>query len=108
MVHDQLAAAGFRTTLDTDLAPEDLLEAVTRRDPDVVVVGDTVHEIEDSVEIAIRDLRSQHPEIQVVLGGPAVGGSLPADELTGVSVLERIDESVHAVEDLLAAPVSTV
>ena len=67
-----------------------------------------VHEIEDSVEIAIRDLRSQHPEIPVVLGGPAVGGSLPADELNGVAVLERIDESVHAVEDLLAAPVSTV
>ncbi len=108
MVHDQLAAAGFRTTLDTDLAPEDLLEAVTRRHPDLVVVGDTVHEIEDSVEIAIRDLRSQHPEIPVVLGGPAVGGSLPADDLAGVAVLERIDESVHAVEDLLAAPLSTV
>ncbi len=108
MVHDQLAAAGFRTTLDTDLAPEDLLEAVTRRHPDLVVVGDTVHEIEDSVEIAIRDLRSQHPEIPVVLGGPAVGGSLPAEDLAGVAVLERIDESVHAVEDLLAAPVSTV
>ena len=108
MVHDQLAAAGYRTTLDTDLAPEDLIEAVNTRHPDLVVVGDTVHEIEDSVEIAIRDLRSQHPEIPVVLGGPAVGGSLPADELDGVAVLERIDESVHAVEDLLAAPVSTV
>jgi len=106
MVHDQLKAAGFRTTLDTDLAPEDLLQAVTSRHPDLVVVGDTVHEIEDSVEIAIRDLRTRHPEIPVVLGGPAVGGSLPADELDGVSVLERIDESVHAVEDLLAAPVS--
>ncbi len=107
MVHDQLAAAGFRTTLDTGLAPEDLVEAVTTRHPDLVVVGDMVHDTEDSFEIAIRDLRSRHPEIPVVLGGPAVGGSLPADELDGVAVLERIDESVHAVEDLLAAPVST-
>ena len=106
MVHDQLAAAGFRTMLDTDLAPEDLIETVTRRHPDVVVVGDPVHELEDSVEIAIRDLRSQHPELPIVLGGPAVGGSIPADELDGVSVLERIDESVPVVEDLLAAPVS--
>ncbi|HTQ69638.1 MAG TPA: HD domain-containing phosphohydrolase [Solirubrobacteraceae bacterium] len=104
MVHDQLAAAGFRTMLDTDLAPEDLMETVTLRHPDVVVVGDPVHEIEDSVEIAIRDLRSQHPEIPIVLGGPAVGGSIPADELAGVSVLERIDESVPVVEHLLAAP----
>ena len=39
----------------------------------------------------------------MVLGGPAVGGSLPAPD---VAVLERIDESVHAVEELLAAPVS--
>jgi methanogenic corrinoid protein MtbC1 len=108
MVHDQLAAAGFRTMIDTDLAPEDLVEAVTRRHPDVVVVGDPVHELEGSVEIAIRDLRTRHPEIPVVLGGPAVGGSLPAEDLDGVSVLERIDESVHVVEDLLASPVSRV
>ena len=108
MVHDQLAAAGFRTMLDTDLAPEDLVATVDTRHPDVVVVGDPVHEIEDSVEIAIRDLRTRHPEIPIVLGGPAVGGSHPVDELEGVSVLERIDESVHVVEDLLAEPVTRV
>ncbi len=108
MVHDQLAAAGFRTMLDTDLAPEDLVETVATRHPDVVVVGDPVHEIEDSVEIAIRDLRTRHPEIPIVLGGPAVGGSHTVDALEGVSVLERIDESVHVVEDLLAEPVTRV
>jgi methanogenic corrinoid protein MtbC1 len=108
MVHDQLAAAGFRTMLDTDLAPEDLVDTVATRHPDVVVVGDPVHEIEDSVEIAIRDLRTRHPEIPIVLGGPAVGGSHTVDAPDGVSVLERIDESVHVVEDLLAAPVTRV
>jgi hypothetical protein len=36
-----------------------------------------------------------------VLGGPAVGGSLPR-ERGGMRVLERIDESVEAVEGLLA------
>ena len=43
-----------------------------------------------------------------MLGGPAVGGSHTVDELEGVSVLERIDESVHVVEDLLAEPVTRV
>jgi hypothetical protein len=37
-----------------------------------------------------------------VLGGPAVGGSLPR-EREGMKVLERIDESVEAVEDLLGS-----
>jgi hypothetical protein len=41
-----------------------------------------------------------------VLGGPAVGGSLPR-ERRGMRVLERIDESVEAVEDMLATAAST-
>ena len=83
MVHDQLAAAGFRTMLDTDLAPEDLVETVATRHPDVVVVGDPVHEIEDSVEIAIRDLRTRHPEIPIVLGGPPSAAATRSTRPTG-------------------------
>jgi hypothetical protein len=37
-----------------------------------------------------------------VLGGAAVGGDLPRDH-SGMKVLERIDESVEAVEALLAS-----
>jgi hypothetical protein len=57
------------------------------------------------MEIALRDLRSNHPDIPIVLGGPAVGGSLPR-ERGGMRVLERIDESVEAVEDLLTGTAS--
>ena len=54
-----------------------------------------------SVEIALRELRSSHPTSRSCSAAPAVGGSLPR-ERGGMRVLERIDESVEAVEDLLA------
>jgi cobalamin-dependent methionine synthase I len=106
MVHDQLAAAGFQTIFETDLSAERLLAMVESQSPDVVVVGATGPAAEESVEVALRDLRSNHPDIPIVLGGPAVGGSLPR-EWEGMRVLERIDESVQAVEDLLAPAAST-
>ena len=105
MVHDQLAAAGFQTIFDTDLSAERLLAMVESRSPDLVVLGATVAGDADSVEIALRELRCNHPDIPIVLGGPAVGGSLPR-ERGGMLVLERIDESVEAVEDLLASTAS--
>ena len=108
MVHDQLAAAGFHTIFDTDLSPQRLLEMVDSQAPDLVVIGATVPtETESSaVELVLRDLRSNRPDLPIVLGGPAVGGSLPR-ERRGMRVLERIDESVEAVEDLLATSAST-
>ncbi len=106
MVHDQLAAAGFHTIFDTDLSAGRLLEMVASQSPDLVVVGATEPTAEESVEIALRDLRSNRPDLPIVLGGPAVGGSLPR-ERGGMRVLERIDESVEAVEDLLASTAST-
>jgi methanogenic corrinoid protein MtbC1 len=105
MVHDQLAAAGYQTIFDTDLSGERLLAMVESQAPDLVVVGATAPTHAESVETALRDLRSNHPDIPIVLGGPAVGGSLPR-ERGGMRVLERIDESVEAVEDLLAGSAS--
>jgi methanogenic corrinoid protein MtbC1 len=104
MVHDQLAAAGFHTIFDTDLSAQRLLEMVVSQSPDLVVVGATMPDAE-SVELALRDLRASRPDLPIVLGGPAVGGSLPR-ERGGMRVLERIDESVEAVEDLLATSAS--
>jgi methanogenic corrinoid protein MtbC1 len=106
MVHDQLAAAGFHTIFDTDLSAERLLAMVESQSPDLVVLGATVAGADESVETALREMRCNHPDIPVVLGGPAVGGSLPR-ERGGMRVLERIDESVEAVEDLLATAAST-
>lgn len=106
MVHDQLAAAGFHTIFDTDLSAGRLLEMVDSQSPDLIVVGATVPTAAESFEVALRDLHSQRPDLPIVLGGPAVGGSLPR-ERGGMRVLERIDESVEAVEDLLATASST-
>ena len=108
MVHDQLAAAGFQTIFDTDVSAERLLSMVQSQSPDLVVVGATEPGTGESVEVALRDLRTQHPKIPIVLGGPAVGGSLPRQR-AGMKVLERIDETVQAVEELLAssAPATT-
>ena len=106
MVHDQLAAAGFQTIFDTDLSAERLLAMVESQSPDLVVVGATVPSDPDSVGVALRQMRSSHPDLPIVLGGPAVGGSLPR-ERTDMRVLERIDESVAAVEALLRSTAST-
>jgi HD-GYP domain-containing protein (c-di-GMP phosphodiesterase class II)/methylmalonyl-CoA mutase cobalamin-binding subunit len=110
MVHDQLAAAGYQTIFDTDLSGERLRSMVESRSPDLLVVGATASTTAKDVEVALRDLRVSHPDIPIVLGGAAVGGELPS-ELDGMKVLERIDESVEAVEALLAsapAPVAPV
>jgi HD-GYP domain-containing protein (c-di-GMP phosphodiesterase class II)/methylmalonyl-CoA mutase cobalamin-binding subunit len=100
MVHDQLAAAGYQTIFDTDLSAERLRAMVDSQSPDLVVLGATQPTTSQAVEIVLRDLRSTHPGLPIVLGGPAVGGGLPREH-TGMKVLERIDESVEAVEDLL-------
>jgi methanogenic corrinoid protein MtbC1 len=105
MVHDQLAAAGYRTIFDTDLTADQLLAMVATNSPQLIVVGATAPESLESVERALRELRASHPAIPIVLSGPAVGGSLPG-EREGMRVLERIDESVEAVEDLLAPAAS--
>ena len=106
MVHDQLAAAGFQTIFDTDLSTEQLLAMVASQAPDVVVVGAAEPGSSDAVELALRDLRASHPDLPIVLSGPAVGGRLPR-ERHSMRVLERIDETVPAVEDLLASAAST-
>jgi len=102
MVHDQLAAAGFRTTLATGLELDRLGDAAESSSADVVLLGSISDGVDDAVELALRGFRASRPQTPVVLGGPAVGGELPSvpDEF---DVLERLDESVAAVEGLLAA-----
>jgi methanogenic corrinoid protein MtbC1 len=102
MMHDQLAAAGYKTILDTRLSVERLRAMTENECPDLIVLGATAAAEAEAVELAVRDLRLSHPDIPIVLGGAVVGGSLPL-ERRGTRVLERIDESVEAVEDLLAA-----
>ncbi|HEV2973455.1 MAG TPA: HD domain-containing phosphohydrolase [Solirubrobacteraceae bacterium] len=101
MMHDQIAAAGFQTTFAT-LSLERLRASVAAESPDVIVLGATDGEDADALEQAVEGLHAEHPEIPIVLGGAAVGGSLPRAR-GGMRVLERIDEAVEAVEEQLAA-----
>jgi methanogenic corrinoid protein MtbC1 len=104
MVHDQLAAAGYRTIFDTDLSVvEQLLAKVDSQPPQLIVLGGTVSTAVAAVTRAVKDLRATHPDIPIMLRGAAVGRGLPGEQ-PGTRVLERIDESVQAVEELLAAP----
>jgi HD-GYP domain-containing protein (c-di-GMP phosphodiesterase class II)/methylmalonyl-CoA mutase cobalamin-binding subunit len=102
MVHDQLAAAGYQTVFETELSAERLRSMVESRSADVLVLGATAAGTAKDVELALRELRLHHPDIPILLGGAAVGGQLP-DDPDGMTVLERIDGSVAAVEGLLAA-----
>ena len=100
MVHDQLAAAGYRTIFDADLSMERLRAMVDSESPDVIVLGGPVAGAE-TVELVASDLHASHPDIPIVLGGAAVGLGL-SREHAGMKVLKRIDESVETVEGALA------
>jgi methylmalonyl-CoA mutase cobalamin-binding subunit len=106
MVHDQLAAAGFRTTMETDLSVEVLLALVDGSHPDVLVVGPEDARKESVIAAVLEGARRRRPDLPIVLSGPAVGGELP-DEHWDAVVLERIDETVSAVEGALSPVVST-
>jgi methanogenic corrinoid protein MtbC1 len=105
MVHDQLAAAGFQTILEEDLAPEQLLAAVEARAPAAVVLGAIDGQARDACETALAQLRSRHPDTPVVLSGLAIGGGVLAEH-HGARVLERIDHTVQTTEDALARAAS--
>jgi methanogenic corrinoid protein MtbC1 len=101
MMHDQLSAAGYRTILDPHVAVAGLRAAIESHSPDVVLLGASAPGAERELEFAVRDLRASHGEIPIVLGGAVAGGAIPSEH-EGMRVLERIDESVQAVEALLA------
>jgi HD-GYP domain-containing protein (c-di-GMP phosphodiesterase class II)/methanogenic corrinoid protein MtbC1 len=101
MMHDQLSAAGYRTILDPHVSIGGLRAAVESHGPDLVLLGASAPGSEQELDFAVRDLRASHGEIPIVLGGAAAGGAIPSDH-RGMRVLERIDESVQAVEALLA------
>jgi methanogenic corrinoid protein MtbC1 len=102
MMHDQIAAAGFETVFDADLTIDRLRAIVAGQSPEVIVLGATDGEDAAAIAAAIEELHAEHPAIPIVLGGAAVGGSLPGSR-GGMRVLERIDEAVEAVEQQLAA-----
>lgn len=105
MMHDQLAAAGFRTVLDHHVAPHELGKLVASHHPDVLLLGAAAPGTEAEVESEVRELRTSHPDTAILLAAAVAGGQLPGDR-DGMRVLERIDESVQVVEQLLAERVA--
>jgi HD-GYP domain-containing protein (c-di-GMP phosphodiesterase class II) len=104
MVHDQLAAAGYQTTLDTELSRARLASAIDSHTPDLVVIGATAVASAPALDRLVEELRESHPRIPILLGG-ASAGAAPGElqqAHSGVRVLERIDLAVPAVEALLA------
>src|SRR5258708_16158753 len=77
MVHDQLAAAGYKTIFDTDLSGERLLAMAESPAPDLIVLGAPVPDDSDSVEIPLRDLPPTHPDLPIVLAAPPAAPTLP-------------------------------
>jgi methanogenic corrinoid protein MtbC1 len=101
MMHDQLSAAGYRTILDPHIALSTLGATIESHGPDVVLLGAAPPGSEQELDLAVRDVRTRHGELPLVLGGAVAGGGVQRDQ-HDVRVLERIDESVQAVEELLA------
>jgi methanogenic corrinoid protein MtbC1 len=99
MVHDQLAAAGFRATLDLELGASQLQATIRSKAPQVIVLGVNASTAGFAVEGIVRELRERHPSIPVLVGGSAIPARLRRRE--DVRFLARVDEAVPAVEELL-------
>ncbi len=106
MVHDQLAAAGFQTTLETDLSAERLTHLIESHSSQLIVLGAALPAARETLGQLVDGLRETHPDLPLLLGGPAVSAGGLAEFQRGgeqLRVLERLDQSVPAVEELLAA-----
>ncbi len=106
MVHDQLAAAGYQTTLDTDVSAERLHTTIEHHTPALVVLGANATAPGVPLEELLDELREHHPGLPVLLAGAATGaapGELLHAPPAGTPTLERVDGAVPAVEGLLRA-----
>jgi len=96
MVHDQLAAAGFRAELRERVAPDGLAELIRAEEADAFVLGMIPSDASGPVASALA--AADHAP--VVFAAPAVGGEFDAAP-GGAQVLDRIDATVDAVEAAL-------
>jgi methanogenic corrinoid protein MtbC1 len=103
MAHDQLAAAGFRVTLVTDLAPERLKTTVETARPRLVFVAASTPALAPAAVGLCEELVRRWPTVPVLVGGYAAraveGRRLP------VITVDPIERCLDAVESLLPAAV---
>lgn len=106
MAHDQLAAAGFQAALDTAVTLQGLGALIQSQSPQAVVIGASYGDVGPAVEEVVSELRSVHPNLLVLLGGPGIPKALRQQK--GVRYLERVADVVPAVEALLDAQASVL
>lgn len=72
MIADVLEGAGFRVLfLGGDLPVSDLLAAITRHQPDAVLLGATSPWATETLRATVRQIQDQAPDLPVLAGGPA-------------------------------------
>lgn len=99
MIHDQLEAAGFDTTLELELGAQRAAAAIQAHPPDALVLGAGDPAAANAAALLLDDLRQIHPALPVALSGPVVVDEVRRRE--GISVIERVDEAVETVTALL-------
>jgi methanogenic corrinoid protein MtbC1 len=101
MMHDQLSAAGYRTEIISQVALDALASALEGHSPDVVLVGAVPRAGQDELEEALAVLHTLRGELPLVLV-ESPGAHTFAGEHPRVRLVERIDQAVPAVTELLA------
>ncbi len=101
MVADVLEGQGFEVIfLGADLPLPALLEAVEKHRPDAVALGATAPWSGVALERAVAELRGQHPELPLLLGGPSVPDRLVADD-PRITVARSATEVVPSLVEAL-------
>ena len=102
MMADQLSAAGYRTVLEPHMAAREIAAAVEIHDPEAVLVGAFPKGAQEDLAGALAELNALHGELPVVLVDGA-GAQALVREHPDRRLVERIDEAVPAVQELLSA-----
>src|SRR5579875_1166627 len=101
MAHDQLAAAGFRAVLVTDLSPERLSATLASQAPAAVLLAGSSEALAPTLTRLIRAIAEERPELPVLVGGAAARRLGP--EASGVTTVEPLERCLPAVQSLLCA-----
>jgi len=97
MTSDALSIAGYDVVyLGADVPEDSLLTAVERHAPDAVCLTATVPPGSRNILTATRKLRSRHPALAVIVGGPAV--PIAAASRSGGLVANSVEQAVELVE----------
>ncbi len=90
MAADVLEDAGYRAIyLGADVPTEALLQAVASLSPDLLVMSATMPEFAGPLEEAVSAVRSSHPCLEVLVGGPAARLAAGTEEV-GVESFEML------------------